>query len=165
MDALHRSTQNSCRGLHCCCCCSCCICASMNCWQKVFDNRQMASATSINNGKWRPQRLSFSAVQREAIVHRRDLPFLRERRTRYAIFERRCGRHLQFMEVADAICLLWTPFAICGRHLPISRGCGRHLPILRGVDAICHLWRASGRRMPFMEDVDAICHFRTPFAY
>ena len=58
-----------------------------------------------------------------AIVHRRDLPFLRERRTRYAIFERRCGRHLPFMEVADAICLLWTPFAICGRHLPISRGC------------------------------------------
>ena len=100
-----------------------------------------------------------------AIVHRRDLPFLRERRTRYAIFERRCGRHLQFMEVVDAICLLWTQFAICGRHLPILRGCGRHLP-MEGEWTPYAIYGGRGRHLPFSDAIclfrgrlDAICHF------
>ena len=50
--------------------------------------------------------------------------------------------------VVDAICHFWTPFAICGRHLPISSGCGRHLPILRRARIIL---RGGGRHLPFME--------------
>ena len=101
----------------------------------------------------------LNMVMHEQQSCRRDLPFLRGRRTRYAIFERRCGRHLPFMEVADAICLsvLRTPFAICGRHLPILRGGGRHLPFMEGGWTPYAIYGGRGRHLPFW---DAICLFR-----
>ena len=67
--------------------------------------------------------------------------------------------------VVDAICHFWTPFAICGRHLPISRGGGRHLPFMEGGWTPYAIYGGRGRHMPFMEGVDAICHFGTPFAF
>ena len=99
-----------------------------------------ARRPSAVDGRLTPLPVPVASAVVPAIVHRE--------RTRYAIFGEALwttfaiyggrGRHLP---IADAICHLWTLFAICGRHLPISSGCGRHLPILRG----------GGRHLPFME--------------
>ena len=59
--------------------------------------------------------------------------------------------------VVDAICHFWTPFAICGRHLPILRGGGRHMPFMEGGWTPYAIYGGRGRHLPFW---DAICLFR-----